>query len=448
MTQKKTKTILALTVLMLAWVISNGANTQALKKFSKESKPEFATKTALLATTAAIDDIDPYLGISIGALNASYDKLDSDVYFILYKNMPGMFFTNSGYETHEAQAPMRNLILYMMTSNKEAPCLLFQPRSGTYGLPADFIINSNFAVFSAFPKEAYPLFVEARMLIHAMEDGRINTDYENTNTLVAYMPESEDEYGNVTVDRDVIKFKYSNNLKYGFGFKDAFILMPPGPKTKQLVRWKEEEARLMELYLQNVTFQNVKNTFFNTLIATVKASKAKNWYQGVYASYKLEVLAEDMKSHPDKVEDQDYKDGLATYESLKTNNYPKWEAFINRNWMEIYAEVKGTSGGNEIPKAAKSDPKLEAEMIAIARTIYEDGRVPVKAIIKHADWNYTHNAFGQIVDRYQTAFIIFKMTDGTHRMVDIGFKQLYDGSRYGKTQLRGIGMLNIEVDYK
>ncbi|MGB4654453.1 MAG: hypothetical protein WBH98_03360 [Bacteroidales bacterium] len=437
MTQKKTKTILALTVLMLAWVISNGANTQALKKFSKESKPEFATETALLATSAATDDIDPYLGVSISALNASYEKLDSDVYFILHKDMPGMFYTKSGEETYNAQTPLRNLILYMMTSNKEAPCIVFEPESGLRALPADFIINSNFAVFSAFPKEAYPLFVEARMLVHAMDNGRINIDYENQNTLVAYM------------DGDEIKFYLSENRKYGFGFKDAFIMRPPGPETKQIVRWKEEEARLMKLYHQNVPFQNVKNMFFNTLIATVKASKAKNWYQGVYASYKLEVLAEDMKSHPDKVEDQDYKDGLATYESLKTNNYPKWEAFINNNWTEIYDKIKEQlGGGNEIPQAAKRDPKLEAEMIAIAKTIYEDGRVPVKAIIKHADWNYTRNAFGHIVDRYQTAFIIFKMSDGTHRMVDIGFKQLYDGSRYGKTQLRGIGMLNIEVDYK
>ena len=72
---------------------------------------------------------------------------------------------------------------------------------------------------------------------------------------------------------------------------------------------------------------------------------------------------------------------------------------------------------------------------AIAKTIYEDGRVPVKAVIKNPDWTYTRNAFGVIIDRFQTAYIIFKMTDGSYRMVDIGFKQLYDGSSYGKTQL-------------
>ena len=116
----------------------------------------------------------------------------------------------------------------------------------------------------------------------------------------------------------------------------------------------------------------------------------------------------------------------------------------------MYAEIKEGFGSDlaEVPTAAKSDPKLESEMIAIAKTIYEDGRVPVKAVIKNPDWTYTRNAFCVIIDRFQTAYIIFKMTDGSYRMVDIGFKQLYDGSSYGKTQLRGIGMVNAAVNYK
>ena len=44
----------------------------------------------------------------------------------------------------------------------------------------------------------------------------------------------------------------------------------------------------------------------------------------------------------------------------------------------MYAEIKESFGSSlaEMPTAATSDPKLESEMIAIARTIYEDGRVP------------------------------------------------------------------------
>ena len=185
------------------------------------------------------------------------------------------------------------------------------------------------------------------------------------------------------------------------------------------------------------------------MVTTVERSKEKDWFNGVYESFKLAILAEDMQSHPNKVEDQDYKDALESYENLKTNNYPKWEAFMKKQWMELYAKIKEDIGDGtvEIPKAAISNPKLEAEMIAIAKTIYEDGRVPVKAIIKNPDWTITRNSFGVIIDRFQTAYIIFKMTDGTHRMVDIGFKQLYDGSKYGKTQLRGIGLVNDAVKY-
>lgn len=386
---------------------------------------------------ANAQDIDSFLGVSMSALNASYDKLDPDIYFTLRKDMPGMFYTQSGLETDKAQSPLRQVILYMMASGKECPCIVYQPESGMYALPADLIINANFAVFKAFPKETYPLFVEARMMLRAMEEGKISLDYEDPNTILSL------------ADGDKIKFNLSEYRKYGYGYKDVLIMYPSGTQKKSNVRWKEEEERLMELYRKYVPFENVKNTFFNTMIGTVKAGEEKNWARGVYQSYKLAIAAEDMQSHPKKVEDQDYTDALAAYEKMKVNNFPKWEAVVKKDWMELYARIKKNSGGKaEIPKAATSNPKLEAEMIAIAKGIYDDGRVPVKAIIQGADWSYTRNALGGIIDRYHTAFIIFKMEDGTYRMVDIGFKQLYNGGSYGKTQLRGIGLVNEEVDYK
>lgn len=143
---------------------------------------------------------------------------------------------------------------------------------------------------------------------------------------------------------------------------------------------------------------------------------------------------------------EDYNLMVKTHDTWQKDNVPKWKDAVRRDFQNDYAQ--NVNKTTEIPKAATSNPKLEAEMIAIAKGIYDDGRVPVKAIIKYADWNYTRNAFGVILDRYHTAYIIFKMSDGSHRMVDIGFKQLYNGSSYGKTQLRGIGMINSTVDYK
>ncbi len=394
--------------------------------------------------SAQADDIDPILGVSMSALNKSYENLDYNIYIYPHRPIPGLYYTKSANDTYSEQQLYRMLITWQMTSGDEAPCIVYEPEPFAFvAVPADVIINANFALFRAFPAQTYPFFMEARMLIRAMEEGRISLDYENPNTLVAYTQDGG------------VAFKQSDNLDYGFAYKNPFIVGAPRgndgeDQLKKLVHWKAEEARLMELYKKYVPFENVKNSFFNTMVGTVRASKEKRWSHGVYESYKLAIIAEDMQSHPNKVEDQDYIDGLATYENLKTNNYPKWEAFIKNQWVDMYAEIKESFGSSlaEMPTAATSDPKLESEMIAIAKTIYEDGRVPVKAVIKNPDWTYTRNAFGVIIDRFQTAYIIFKMTDGSYRMVDIGFKQLYDGSSYGKTQLRGIGMVNAAVDYR
>lgn len=403
---------------------------------------EASENVQLGVENANATDIDPMLGVSMSALNKSYEKLDYDIYITHYA-IPGLYYSKSGRETYLEHHPLRQLLTWMMASGTEAPCIAFVYGNGSPALPADVIINANLAAFQAFPAKTYPLFMEARMLIRAMEEGKISLDYENTNMLMAFSKEEDDD--------GMIYFSKSGYARFGYGLKNGLLVgAPKDEKQKKLVHWQAEEARLMELYKKFVPFENVKNTFINTMVGTVKASKDKNWTHGVYESYKLAIAAEDMRTHPKKVEDQDYKDALASYENLKTNNYPKWEAFIKKEWMEIYAGIKEDigSGAAQIPNAAISDPKLEAEMIAIAKTIYDDGRVPVKAIIKNPDWTYTRNAFGVIVDRFQTAYIIFKMTDDTHRMVDIGFKQLYNGSSYGKTQLRGIGLSNVEVDYK
>lgn len=152
-----------------------------------------------------------------------------------------------------------------------------------------------------------------------------------------------------------------------------------------------------------------------------------------------------------KVENEEYHKILSTYEDLSKNSFPSWRKETKEKWIEVCNHLKKEmkiEDNDVLPKAAISNPKLEAEMIAIAKTIYDDGRVPVKAIIKNPDWGYDRDGFGKIIDRFQTAYIIFKMTDGTHKMVDIGFKQMYNGSAYGKTQLRGIGLLNKTVSYK
>jgi hypothetical protein len=331
----------------------------------------------------------------------------------------------------------RTILAWQMSSGKDSPPVVYEWGKGFPGIPAEFIINANFAVFKAFPKQAYPLFLEARTLLRAMENGKIRVDVEDASTICGYKKGDE------------LFFKASPDKKHGFGYKRGLIEYVGdvnAPASDLIKQWKAEEARLLKLYKENTPFENVKNTFFNTMVESVNLSKQQNWGIGLYKGYQLELAAEDMKTHPKKVEDKDYNDGLASYEKLSKDNYPKWEKHIKSQWMDIL-EAYDFNALEKVPKAAISNPKLEAEMIAIAKTIYDDGRVPVKAVIKYPDWNYTRNAFGVIIDRYHTAYIIFKMKDGTHRMVDIGFKQLYNGSSYGKTQLRGIGTNNLTVEY-
>lgn len=108
----------------------------------------------------------------------------------------------------------------------------------------------------------------------------------------------------------------------------------------------------------------------------------------------------------------------------------------------------GDGGQADIPKAAAHDAALEAQMLRLSG-IYKDGRTPVKAILKSSDWTIGRNAAGQITERRRTAYIIFRMPDGSHRLVDLGFRQLYQGGgRYGALQQRGVGMLNKTVNYR
>ncbi len=449
------KKIIAILILALAVQVPAHAQLGGLLNKAKEAVKKETQKTVNKSTertetklseqaekqisqsTASTTDIDPYLGVSMSQLKASYEKLDPNIYYAPYHREPNFFYANSGNETNNLFMSQRTILAWQMSSGKDSPPVVYEWGKGFPGIPAEFIINANFAVFKAFPKQAYPLFLEARTLLRAMENGKIRVDVEDASTICGYKKGDE------------LFFKASPDKKHGFGYKRGLIEYVGdvnAPASDLIKQWKAEEARLLKLYKENTPFENVKNTFFNTMVESVNLSKQQNWGIGLYKGYQLELAAEDMKTHPKKVEDKDYNDGLASYEKLSKDNYPKWEKHIKSQWMDIL-EAYDFNALEKVPKAAISNPKLEAEMIAIAKTIYDDGRVPVKAVIKYPDWNYTRNAFGVIIDRYHTAYIIFKMKDGTHRMVDIGFKQLYNGSSYGKTQLRGIGTNNLTVEY-
>ncbi|HHT22666.1 MAG TPA: antitoxin [Bacteroidales bacterium] len=422
-----------------------------------KDKVEDKAKDAVNQATNSTDDTDkannqdPIATISMAELKESYKKLNYDIYIPASKSFR-FLFTYKIYEDNEELDPLRTLLLKMIASGGESPCIVYKGYQ-IFVLPADAIINASFALFQAFPAETYPFFMEARMLIHAMDEGKINLDYENTNTLVV-------NYSGGGYGPERYEYDRSKNVEKGFGFKSNMIVGAPKEGGNKLAQWKSEEARLMKLFRENVPFERVKNTFINTMIATVNYSKEKDWNNGVYESYKLAVAAEDMKSHPNKIEDEDYTYALQTYEQLKTNNYPKWEAVVKKNWMEEYDFIKKDINRTygiyeivkaEIPKPAVRDAKLEAQLLAATNSMLinwpNDGRIPVKVILTEVNWKHQRNAFGVILGRGRNAKVIYKMPNGKYYMRDAYYNQDFDGVNYGPIKGNTIGYDYI-VDYK
>ena len=395
-------------------------------------------------------DIDPVIGVSISKLQKSYGTIDLGVYLNAGEKEP-MYFYNGSALSEPYLQQLRTLLSYMYPSgNTTYPFLFKYENSGDRVLPAENMIHIMFAAYRGAPKELYAMLLEGRAVLKGMADGSIYSDFRNTNTILAKLERENDAL--IMVYNFDVDNKY---LSLGYGYHEVIVknsLNNVRTLEERITNWKNEEARLMALYRENVTFSSVKEFLVGWLNSIKVLHQNGHVPIAAYLSYQIDIAADDFKNHPKKkVENEEYHKILSTYEDLSKNSFPSWRKETNEKWIEVCNHLKKEmkiEDNDVLPKAAISNPKLEAEMIAIAKTIYDDGRVPVKAIIKNPDWGYDRDGFGKIIDRFQTAYIIFKMTDGTHKMVDIGFKQMYNGSAYGKTQLRGIGLLNKTVSYK
>lgn len=415
--------------------------------YSDESYSDYSMENTDASPSIELDNVpaDSYLNVPIGEnVLEAYEKLDNNVYYN-YGLYPKFFYKSAEESLQWLRMESTTLLMNAITAAEdEVPIIIIDDKDRPVPL-GEFSINAYFALYNLFPKDLYPVFLEARSWLKVIREGKINENYRSTNVITARLKDTPGGKVEAT-------YKPSDYSKYGYGFVEEMIFEKSGgtyTPAGRINRWSNEEKRLMDIYKENVSFENVLTVVINYFMQTAQATKDKNWNYAVYNSYLLDVAIEDLKNHPNKVENDDYHSAIQTYETWAANNFPKWRAEVSNQWKEFYANYKEETGGTVgIPKAAISNPQLEAEMIAVAKQIYDDGRVPVKAIIKFPDWNYTRNVLGGIIDRYHTAYIIFKMSDGSHRMVDIGFKQLYDGNSYGKTQLRGIGLLNEVVDYK
>ena len=60
------------------------------------------------------------------------------------------------------------------------------------------------------------------------------------------------------------------------------------------------------------------------LAATAEGTQNKNWLGVTLNSYLLDVLVNDLKEHPDKVEDEEHKFIIDTHAKWTANNFPQW----------------------------------------------------------------------------------------------------------------------------
>ena len=120
-----------------------------------------------------------------------------------------------------------------------------------------------------------------------------------------------------------------------------------------------------------------------------------------------------LSNHPKK-ESSDYNNEVwENYRRFADEGFPVYRQFVKEQWDEFYADYSGkVKLTYDMPTAKQNNPQLEAEMLAVARTVYDDGRTALKAIIQSTDWAYDRTALGQIINRNQSAYIIYKMPDG------------------------------------
>lgn len=387
------------------------------------------------------DDYDELLGGSKKALLDSYDNLDYNVYHVDYMNSPEIFYKDYD-ETNKYYANLRYFISGMMSSGESSPAMVYYTRNNITTFPPDIIINASFALFNAFPKTNYITFVEGRTMLKAIKDGRISTDITDMNTIACSFDDKVESY----------YLEFSDDVRFGSGFRGAFVLgfSDDDSYDEQLKLWQKEEERLYKKYLKEVPFETVQSTFENLLVAaSTKGDQYKDYNGAMQVAYMLEVIYQDVINHPNPVKSENYNMAIALYKKFADESFFAWEEKNKDLWVNrILANLNFPTGKGAIPKAKMHDSKLEADFLRIAKDIYDDGRVPVEAIIISNGWSYTYGPLGNIIDRYMSAMIIYKEVGGTYRMVDIGLKQVYNGSSYGKSQLRGIGLTNQPIDYE
>ena len=88
-----------------------------------------------------------------------------------------------------------------------------------------------------------------------------------------------------------------------------------------------------------------------------------------------------------------------------------------------------------MPTVRKSDPALEKKMLSTFKTAYPLD-IPLRIVITQGAWSvHRHNISGIILNRTMDATIAVKLPDGTCNTQRVIYKQIHEGSSYGKLKV-------------
>lgn len=207
-------------------------------------------------------DADPYLRVSLSKLKASYETIDHNVYLNRDTDSPELFY-NGVYASYKYLSVTRIMNARMMAAGPESlPCVLKYEEAGMYVLPSENAINMCFAAYRAFPADLYSMLLEGRTVLKAMAGGTLNIDYKQVNTIMVQVIE-ENGVPKLGFGMD----KQKKNVSLGYGYHDAYLERGAAVFTQEerVNSWKEEEARLLKLYRENIKFDAVKNSLVNLM---------------------------------------------------------------------------------------------------------------------------------------------------------------------------------------
>ena len=97
---------------------------------------------------------------------------------------------------------------------------------------------------------------------------------------------------------------------------------------------------------------------------------------------------------------------------------------------------------SRFPAAKMNNESLTQSMIKALKDGGWDYSVK-KINIVESEWQIHRNNFGYITKRTIDAYVGFALSDGTCKVFNLSFKQDYDGTKYGSTQMNGTGQSYI-----